>query len=444
MIIVCEPQCKKFSHEQVNSGFIYGLRLAYPQEKIIFFADTDHFAAIKNILEKNKVRLGDFEHVPISFNADRSYDFGGIVRYYLLFKKIFSRTVDLQADKIFFLSSSPVIIYTIKKLKQLDRFKDISCAFVLHGAFEDIANKDYRKPSVPATVGGAGLDLKSKLAKLWREPKKGLSFSVRKITWPFLWLYTKYSEIFQKRLRIKKMMLWRHSDHYHYIALSQHIVDNAREHIDTDHLNFYTVIMPTIFPEPLPQADNRFMKFAVFGYGDAAQMHDMLVMLNKEPPTKPYEIRIISMDNRGTQGFPNVRCLSDGKILSREEMEAAVPDIDVFINLYPRDRHRFGCSASIFEAFAYLKPVLYLSNDGYNYFNRPNRPIGFRTENMAEFVAKMRDMIENYPSYKSQLAAFRDNMLIGRSEYAIKNNLDNLRASFTFSTRPEAGQNHAK
>ena len=50
MIVVCEPQCKSISHEKVNSGFIYGLRLAYPLETIRLYADASHIKALKEIL----------------------------------------------------------------------------------------------------------------------------------------------------------------------------------------------------------------------------------------------------------------------------------------------------------------------------------------------------------------------------------------------------------
>ena len=67
MIIVCEPQCKGVSHEKVNSGFIYGLRLAYPEEKIIFFAEATHLKAIQEILIKDNILINNFECRPLNF-----------------------------------------------------------------------------------------------------------------------------------------------------------------------------------------------------------------------------------------------------------------------------------------------------------------------------------------------------------------------------------------
>ena len=55
MIAVCELQCKGLSHEKVNSGFIYALSIAFPGEKILFYADHTHIEAIKYILKYKSI-----------------------------------------------------------------------------------------------------------------------------------------------------------------------------------------------------------------------------------------------------------------------------------------------------------------------------------------------------------------------------------------------------
>ena len=61
MIVICEPQCKSFSHEKVNSGFLYALRLAFPNDRLVFYAHYSHIVSIKSILEnaweKNKTKV---------------------------------------------------------------------------------------------------------------------------------------------------------------------------------------------------------------------------------------------------------------------------------------------------------------------------------------------------------------------------------------------------
>lgn len=427
MIIVCEPQCKGISHEEVNSGFIYGLHLAYPKEKINFFAEKDHFRKINDLLKDNKIHLPSFVNSSINFNAESSFTFGGLIKYHLLVKHVFDISLSHNQTKIFFLSNNPIILFNIKLLKSQRKYKGICCTIVLHGELEDIANNNYKNPYEPVTKTALTIN------RFIKHPGIILLFACQTLSWPYRMIYSKYTLLFKKIFRTKTIMMWKHSNKYHYISMSPHVTQNAKKYIDIDYLNFYTIFLPIIFTKPQPSRKNNFIKFAVFGYGDSSQMQKMLGILSKRKITKPYEIRIISMDSRGTEGFPNVTILSQGKVLTRKEMEDATQGVDVFINLYDKTRHKFGCSLSIFEAFSYLKPVLHLSNPGYDYFNKDEKPIGYRTENIQDFVDKMVDMVENYSKYKKQLEVFRKNMLEYRKEYNIADNLDNLKDSFTFN-----------
>lgn len=419
MIIVCEPQCKGISHEKVNAGFLYGLKMAYPREEIKFFADKSHFRELKQ-----RVTLE-----PIYFNSDISFSLSGILQYVFLIKHIFNRTISWKERRVFFLSTSPVILFVIKILKSFKKYSQINCIFVLHGELEDISSKKYEEQYVSRPVMES-----ISFGDLIKHP--GIVFLILKnvILFPLTFLSNKYRLVFKKIFRTKKMMLWKHSDNYRYISLSPHVTRNAGKYIDTKYLNFHTIVMPIIFNRPSKAPNNRNIKFAVFGYGDSAQMQKMLGILSKKRIKMGYEIKIISMDSRGTEGFKNVTRVGNGSVLTREEMEITARDIDVFINLYDKTRHRLGCSLSIFEAFSHLKPVLYLSNDGYDYFNKAKKPIGYKTKSLDGFANKMVDMINNYDKYKPAFIKFRKNMLEYRLEYDIGNNLDKLRESFTYAS----------
>src|SRR5471030_3209596 len=105
MIVICEPICREFSHEKVNSGFIYGLRLAFPNETLRFYADSSHISAIKTILAHDGIIVENIEFVSIKFKDSSSLS--GALKYYFLFKKIFHELKTVKTDKIFFLSYSP-------------------------------------------------------------------------------------------------------------------------------------------------------------------------------------------------------------------------------------------------------------------------------------------------------------------------------------------------
>jgi hypothetical protein len=120
MIVVCDLLCKSISHEKVNSGFIYGLSLAFPREAIRLYANATHIDAIKKILAHDGILIEDLEFKPINVFSNSSL-IGAVVRYFILFKML-TEIIKLGVNKIFFLSFSPEILYVIKKLKNIKQF----------------------------------------------------------------------------------------------------------------------------------------------------------------------------------------------------------------------------------------------------------------------------------------------------------------------------------
>ena len=432
MIAICEPQCEGLSHEKVNSGFIYGLSLAYPQKKIRFYADITHIEAINNILLHDNISINNIEYIPIKFRD--LYSIWGMLTYYLLFKKMFSEVLETGTNKIFFLYMTPNILYVIKKLKQKREFMKMNFTFVLHGTFENIAN-EFDKP--------AGLSLPIK--KMKNENLIQIKYIIQIIrqmkfidvprmvvTEFFNRLIIPWRFISAKLFTDRKMLLWEHSDDFKYISLSPHILTNAQEYIDVKKLNISTVVFPIIFSEPTPQPNNEHAKFAIFGWGNPLMLLNVISKLSQKELKQPYEIRIIGMDNRGISGFPNVTCLSPGKMLERSEMEKYARDIDMFLILYDISRYRLSCSGSILESLSYTIPILHFNNDCINYFNKRQNPIGLCCSSLDDFVSKMEDIIENYGAYTSEFQTFRTNLLELRNHYAIENSLTKLKDSFTW------------
>ncbi len=426
MIIICDPINKGISHEKVNSGFIYGLSLAYPQEAIRFYADITHIEAIKKILIHDKVLINTIEYIPIKFRD--IYSIWGMITYYSLFKKIFSDVLGAGTNKIFFLSFSPSILYVIKKLKQQRNFLNLKFTLVLHGSFENIAN-GYDKP------GGLSLPIKQLTNKYIIKTIIQTKFKdfLRKAAGVITQLINMpWQSISTKLFKEREMLLWKHSSDFKYICLSPHVIINAQKYIDVKELNLYTVILPTIFAGPTPAPNNEYAKFATFGYGNSLMLHNVLYQLSQKELKKPYEIRIIGMDNRGTVGFPNIICPSPGKVLDRSDMEKYARDIDVFLILYDISRYRLSCSGSILESLSYTKPILHFNNDCINTFNKRENPIGICCNSLEEFVSKIEDIIENYEKYIHEFQTFRKNILKLRDECAIENSLNQLRDSFTW------------
>lgn len=433
MIVVCEPLCKKMSHEKVNSGILYGLSLAFPDEILRLYADKTHIEAIKKILVHDKISIKNIEYKEISFGEQVSL--WQLIRYFITFHWMFKDILASGSDKVFFLSFIPIVLYPVKKLKKFKIFQNFKCIFVLHGDFETIIDKTklispiiLPRTSIPQTTAVTQPGFFAKLSKTKLSQIPGKIF--QKVSSYFPKLTFPWESAFKEFFTVRKMMELEHSDDYRYLTLSPHITKNAAKYIDVERLNFHTVTMPIVYASPLPAPENNYAKFAVFGFGSSLVLHNLLYKLSERKLTRPYEIRIIGMDNRGTEGFSNVTLTSKGTRLEREEMEMHARDIDLFLNFYDINQYVLSCSGSILETLSYVKPVIHFDNECFNHFDQADMPIGIRCFSLDEYVLKMEDIIENYSRYQSVFKDFRENILKKREECKIENSISHLRKSF--------------
>ena len=419
MIIVADLLCKSISHEKVNSGFLHALHLAFPGEKIRFYAEKGHIDAIKNILTHDEVLINDLEYRSINV-------FFKPLALILLLEK----TLRCGVDKVFLLSFSASILLSIKVLKKINPYSGLKFNFVLHSNFETIA-KDSNTCRMDLPLSTLPVSAKKNLAKKLR--KVGLKnlpkIVFRKVTQITFDALAPRNDGF---LSVKNLMSIWHADDYRYIALSPHVPSNAKKYLDTEAIKIFSVVLPTNFVKAKPFSKNSYVKFATFGFGDSLVMYNVANMLSQRRISRPYEIRIIGMDGRGTESFPNVTAISDGRQLERHHMEFLAEDIDAFLILYDKSRYRLTCSGSILESLSLVKPVIHFDNDCINYFNKEALPIGYKCNNLVEYIDKLVDIIENYDSYHNQFESFRRNIEILRKECSASAYAPQLRVSFSW------------
>jgi hypothetical protein len=430
MIHVLDLICMNMSHEKVNSGFIYGLRLAFPNEKIFVYADKSHTDALASILKVDSIEIGNIEYVPVSLgNQNRLLYYP---RCYFVLKSILKNVLRSSDNKVFFLSFNNVILHIIKKVKRHKLFAELKFALVLHGVFEKIAESEHTSNLYIVPTSPLIKRLKRYPLSLW--PAKALASVSGKI----LGMYqNKVAALYAKFFTLRELLLLDHSLDYKYIALSSHIIENARSHIDTEQLNIHLVTMPTVFSNPIPVERNNYPKFAIFGYGNAPMLHQVLTGLSKLKLTDPYEIRNIGSNNVGIEGFPNVTVTSSGNRLTRSEMEGHARDIDIFLLLHPGNTYQLSCSASIFEALSYVKPILHFDNDCINTYNTKEMPIGFTASTIEEFVDNMASIIKGYNAFLSDRDCFISNIIKLRDIYSIEKSKEDIAKSFSW---PDEGK----
>lgn len=425
MIVICEPQCKYFAHEKVNSGFLYMASLAYPEDKILFFAHETHITSIKNILSHDNILIQNIEYIPIKFHT--SFNTLGLFQYEFLLKKIFKICRQNQIDKILFLSISAPILSVIKKLKKKSVYEVLKFSFVLHADFENIVDHSILKKDISILP----VDFKNKIHKL--KIKDFPRFILSQIRAFLIRIREINRKKFSKKFPIKQALLHNHNSDFRYIALAPYIVQNSEKYEHIHKLQIRTVFFPTVFSNLIKKPDNIYPKFAVFGYGNNIVLKEVLDVLIKKNPLKKFEVRIIGMDTAGLDKYDMVSCPSQGRALTRVLMEKYSTDIDFFLILYTKSKYRLSCSGSIIESFSYMKPIIHLENECIDFFNNKELPIGFSCNNINEYALIMGDIINNFEKYNDIINAFRNNISINRSKYKIENSVNNFKKSFEWT-----------
>lgn len=413
MIAIIEPLCKKISHEKINSGFLTLIRLAFPNEKILFYAHKSHIDAIINILKNDNVIIENISYIKIPDLPN-----SGIIslfKYSYVFFKILSDLKKRSIDKIFFLSFSSSILFLLKKFKLVNKFSYFKYVFVLHGSFEDIAAKK--------KIGNFFVIPKFKTFVDFIKYLYNFCTDLINFPWNVLNFYCfNFNNVFKHN----------HSNDIRYVALSPYIIENAKEFIDIIFYNIHLVDFPINFAKPKIHKKNKNIIFGVFGYGNSKKLIDISRILIKENFEKKFEIKIIGMDNRGLSGFPFIKFTSNGNFLTRRKMEQEAQDVDIFLILYESNKYRLSCSGSIFEALSYCKPIIHLENDCIDFYNNKNLPIGISCKTDFDLAITIKTFIENTEFEAEKIGEFRKNILLVRDKYKINNSIKKFKKVFTW------------
>lgn len=377
MIAICEPQCTGFAHEAINSAFVYAVRLAFPDERIILFADQSHIDAIKRMFVINNIVIDNIEYRSIKIRPLTYFTFSATFYSLLLFNELLRELKRLGIKRLLLLSISSDGLYAMKMLK----FNSISCSMALHGVFEWIAKGPYN-------------------------PYKSI--------------------IHRKLFNFKRAIQWRHSNNFNYIALSPHVLNEANKYIDVARYNISAIYLPFIFPTyKTITKKSEFIRFATIGKGSPSKVKYIANALNKRN-TQRYEMKIIGGSVDGIEGIANISCVSPNKSLTRDEIEEHVKGVDIFLMLFDKDAYMLSCSGSLFEAFAYVKPIIFLSNSCVSFFNSIGN-IGYECKDLENLTAKMEFFINNYRQTEHELELIRSNILTFRNDIDIKNTKTKIR-----------------
>lgn len=401
MIIVVEPQCQGFAHEQFNAAFLYGYCLAYPQSKIVFFAESEHIKCVKSVLESSGLFLKQIEFKEIIIPDGKfSQSPTVFITYVTLLKKILKYAYDNNCGKISFLS---IYTYNLIPLKYLLKFKYKSLFnvhLVLHGTLEFVKRKNFSQ-------------LKYSFAKLLYYFKRISGIKVR------TWKYVAENRFFYEKLFKFSLNIIPISE-ITYLVLRDDILANVRKYLPSSLLKFRSIDLPYIFtkPEFPPQHSlGEDITFATFGKGYNDETYSLIESLTKQPLLKNrFTLKIIGgpVDLR-LNSFAAVKYPFAGRNFSRTEIAEIVKKVDYFVFFYGEDLYELTTSGAFFDAIAYNKPIIFLRNNCFDYYFKKFN-YGYRYENMESLINNLPNIFAshliNYPQMLSEILRLQNSTSI--------------------------------
>ncbi len=404
MIILCEPQCRRFSHEQFNAGILYGYLLAYPEEKIVFFAEKEHIMCIKDVFISANLSLNKVEFIEtIIPDSKELARLCVILKYYFLLKNIFNYAFDKNCFKIVFLSIYAFNMFPLKYL--LFKNKNIFHLHIgMHGTLEFVKRKN--TSFYPQLI-----------LRIVNQIIKHLKIKTIEIKKPLVNKYL-YEKTFAASLKIFG------NKNITYYAFRDDIPGKVGKYLPNICQYFKSIDLPYIYKDPIIDntiSTKRKKIFATIGQGNLNSVYEIAKKISQDSYINEYyEFRIIGGDNKEAlhNGLNNV--IQYYNNLKRSEIEELSKEVHYFLFFYNSDFYNLTTSGSFFDAIAYCKPIIFLKNNCFDfYFQKYN--FGYRCGNLTEMINVLTNIIvlndNNYKKHISEIIRMRNDISI-KNNYA--------------------------
>jgi hypothetical protein len=410
MIIIFEPQCRGFAHEQFNAGFLYGYLLAYPQERIVFWGEKEHIKCLQAVFSSANVAFDQVEFVEVEIPEPNQLSrISVIFEYSRLFEELFLYASRNNCNKIVLLS---IYSYNLLPLKYLSkwRYKNFfQFHIMMHGTLEFVKRNNF---SIP--FANYFLKLFKLIGRLFKLPN--VKFEL-KPTNKYL-----YEKLFKTSLRFLG------NENIAYFVFREDSLKSVGKYLPEIHPYFKSIDLPYIFkdaPEEHNVASSSKKVFATIGQGDLLAIQKIVRKLNSgaNMNVNNYEIRIVGPRKMGQEYLEPIKYIGNGQVLLRAEIEEQIKDVQYVLFFYGPDSYELTTSGSFFDAIAYCKPMIFLSNRCFDYYYE-NYKFGFRCKNLDEMVAVMQKITlgidRGYPEYSAEIRRMRADISISRNYCKLK------------------------
>jgi glycosyltransferase involved in cell wall biosynthesis len=386
MILICEMHCVGYEHVEVNAALIKAIQIAFPEQKLVFFAEQDHLFRVRQLLS-GRLTGEMIEYQTIQVPERNASGLGRFFKDYKNNKYIYQYAWQKQAHTVFFLSTSSPSLIALKMLFRKDmRCKKMKNVLVVHGTFATI----FKRPSL--------------------RPGDFLFW--------FKWAF-----------------LWGDNQALNYLLLCPAAEKQLRTDWPKLRNKLYYIDLPYFFA---PSASfepwkDQVVKFASFGSAHVGKGTHLFIKLAKEIKAVSNlrnKAEFILIGHLLEKPFKRmdlgeIRCPSKDVPLSNEDYNkyASMVDYAVFFN-NPR-YYKYLTSAALFDAFSCLKPVIALRSPLFEYYFELMGDIGYLCRNYEEIKMVISNLIENPPIQKYM--GQRENIYKGRQKIDIASTAGKLK-----------------
>lgn len=410
MIILFEPQCRGFAHEQFNAGFLYGYLLAYPGETIVFFGEKKHIKCIQAIFKSAHLPLDRVEFVEMDIpEANRLGRISVIPQYYRIFKQILLYALGNNCRRIALLS---VYSYNLIPFKLLIRnaYTDIfQFHIVLHGTLEFVKRRNVGIPFANLLI-----KLLDRTRDLLGLPDKEFSPTP---TNRFL-----YEKLFKTSLRLFG------NRNITYYVFREDTLAGVKKYLPGVHYRFKSIDLPYIFKDMTekrgsPPSGKKV--FAVLGQGNIAAIRKLIRKLGREGglAADRCEFRIFGSSRKPLTDPAPINHIGGRHGLTRAEIEEQIGDVQYALFFYPPDSYELMTSGAFFDAIAYCKPMIFVRNHCFDFYHR-NYNFGYRCENLEEMTTVIKGILNgddrNYTEFCNALKRLQNDVSITRTHPVLK------------------------
>ncbi len=406
MIIIFEPQCRGFAHEQFNAGFLYGYTLAYPQERIVFWGEKEHIKCIKAVFSSANLAFDQIEFVEVEIPETDLLS--SIFEYLGIMKGLLSYAYENHCDKIVLLSTHTHNLIPLKYLLQIKYGNSIQVHIAMHGILESVKRKNSSFVSDIFQEAGRLVEKylgKIKIQKKYEPPNRYL-----------------YEKLFKISLHLFS------NKNITYFVFREDSLEKIKKYLPKIHKYFKSIDLPYIYKNAqnnFETKDANLIVFATFEKGYANELSEMVRALTQNNAlANNFEIRIIggSVDEN-LSVFEQIKYMGNNRKFLREEMDELIKDAQYFLLFYPQDSYELTTSGAFFDTIAYCKPVIFLKNHCLDFYYDKYK-FGYRCNDVDEMIDVMKGLNSRegikYQNFVSEIVRMQQGTAISNNYNKLK------------------------